>query len=112
MKLIICENYDEVMEQAAQITIDIISIILVFFPTNEDFCNFSTETTLFGIEIQKSISFLPMYLSRFLINAGYDSANCRMVLKLCSGLFIILSFGFVVNLSPWHKDYKMNFFVF
>ena len=46
---------------------------LVFFPTNEEFCNFSTETTLFGIEIQKSISFLPMYLSRFLINAGYDS---------------------------------------
>ncbi|MEE0878596.1 MAG: hypothetical protein UH788_04910 [Treponemataceae bacterium] len=46
---------------------------LVFFPTNEEFCSFSTETTLFGIEIQKSISFLPMYLSRFLINAGYDS---------------------------------------
>lgn len=46
---------------------------LVFFPTNEEFCNFSTETTLFGIEIQKSISFFPMYLSRFLINAGYDS---------------------------------------
>lgn len=46
---------------------------LVFFPTNEEFCNFSTETTLFGFEIQKSISFLPIYLSRFLINAGYDS---------------------------------------
>ena len=38
-----------------------------------EFCNFSTETTLFGVEIQKSISFLPIYLSRFLINAGYDS---------------------------------------
>ena len=46
---------------------------LVFFPTSEEFCNFSTETTLFGVEIQKSISFLPIYLSRFLINAGYDS---------------------------------------
>ena len=46
---------------------------LVFFPTSEEFCNFSTETTLFGAEIQKSISFLPIYLSRFLINAGYDS---------------------------------------
>ena len=46
---------------------------LVFFPSVEEFCSFSTETTLFGIEIQKSISFLPMYLSRFLINAGYDS---------------------------------------
>ena len=46
---------------------------LVFFPSVEEFCSFSTETTLFGIEIQKSISFLPMYLSRFLINAGYNS---------------------------------------
>ncbi len=45
----------------------------VLFPSEDEFCKFSTETTLFGVEIQKSISFLPMYLSRFLINAGYDS---------------------------------------
>ena len=46
---------------------------LVLFPTSEEFCNLFAETTLFGVEIQKSISFLPIYLSRFLINAGYDS---------------------------------------
>lgn len=87
---------------------------LVFFPTNEDFCNFSTETTLFGFEIQKSISFLPIYLSRFLINAGYDSVYTKISLEdsrhqLFSKLKMIFT-PTVGSLSNFQFNLGFNFY--
>ena len=87
---------------------------LVFFPTNEDFCNFSTETTLFGFEIQKSISFLPIYLSRFLINAGYDSVYIKISLEdsrhqLFSKLKMIFT-PTVGSLSNFQFNLGFNFY--